>query len=115
MSKYRTKPFEIEAVQFLDYNFQEIRDFVGVADAGGGEFPAFRLSEGFEGREIVAEVFDYIHSTWVGVRYNDYIIKGMKGEFYPCDPQVFETKYEETPVFEIYADEEVIKKVYGDG
>ena len=24
----------------------------------------------------------------------DYIIKGLKGEFYPCKPDVFEKKYE---------------------
>lgn len=105
MAKYRTKPFEIEALQFTEDNFQEIRSFAGFADAGGGEFPAFRLSEGFEGREIVAEVFDYIHSTWVGVRFNDYIVKGMKGEFYPCDPQVFEAKYLRVYEFEFRSDE----------
>jgi hypothetical protein len=25
----------------------------------------------------------------------DYIIKGLRGEFYPCKPDVFEKKYEE--------------------
>ena len=25
----------------------------------------------------------------------DYIIKGLKGELYPCKPDVFEKKYEE--------------------
>jgi hypothetical protein len=24
----------------------------------------------------------------------DYIIKGVKGEFYPCKPDIFETTYE---------------------
>lgn len=24
----------------------------------------------------------------------DYIIKGLRGEFYPCKPDVFEKKYE---------------------
>ena len=26
---------------------------------------------------------------------NDYIIKGVKGEFYPCKPDIFEQTYEE--------------------
>ena len=26
---------------------------------------------------------------------NDYIIKGVKGEFYPCKPDIFEMTYEE--------------------
>lgn len=25
---------------------------------------------------------------------NDYIIKGIKGEFYPCKPDIFEASYE---------------------
>ena len=26
--------------------------------------------------------------------YGDYIIKGVKGEFYPCKPDIFEQTYE---------------------
>ena len=29
------------------------------------------------------------------VNINDYIIKGIKGEFYPCKPDIFEMTYEE--------------------
>ena len=29
------------------------------------------------------------------VNKDDYIIKGVKGEFYPCKPDVFEQTYEE--------------------
>ena len=28
------------------------------------------------------------------VSYNDYIIKGINGEFYPCKPDIFEKTYE---------------------
>jgi hypothetical protein len=28
-------------------------------------------------------------------RQNDWIIKGVKGEFYPCKPDIFEQTYEE--------------------
>jgi len=28
-------------------------------------------------------------------RPDDYIIKGVKGEFYPCDPDIFHETYEE--------------------
>ena len=27
-------------------------------------------------------------------RVNDYIIKGVNGEFYPCKPDIFEKTYE---------------------
>lgn len=32
------------------------------------------------------------------VSIGDYVIKGLRGEFYPCKPDVFELKYEEAPV-----------------
>lgn len=28
------------------------------------------------------------------VSKGDYVIKGIKGEFYPCKPDIFETTYE---------------------
>lgn len=41
--------------------------------------------------------------TWIEIptlegimraNYGDYIIKGVKGEFYPCKPDIFELTYE---------------------
>jgi len=90
--KYRTKPIEIEAVRFND-NPLDIKRFVGVVVRATGSFPGFRVDD-YAAGEIVAEVYDYLHDTWVGVSHGDFIIKGMKGEFYPCDSQVFEAKYE---------------------
>jgi hypothetical protein len=99
--KYRTKQFEVEAVRYAD-NYDEVRAFVGfiVLKDGKGVFPGFRVDD-YPAGDIVAEVYDYLHDTWVGVRAGDYIIKGMKGEFYPCDPEVFNAKYElidESPI-----------------
>ena len=31
---------------------------------------------------------------WVCARYGDYIIRGVKGEIYPCKPDIFEKTYE---------------------
>lgn len=44
--------------------------------------------------DITAEVWDVLHSTWVGARVGQYIIKGVRQEFYPCDPDVFASTYE---------------------
>lgn len=96
--KYRTKPFEIEAVQFNGSNWEEVQAFSGKRENNFGfDQNAFaEVEEYWPDPEpgVVAVIWDFLHSTWVGVRINDYIIKGMKGEFYPCDPQVFEAKYE---------------------
>jgi hypothetical protein len=28
------------------------------------------------------------------ISWNDYVIKGIKGEFYPCKPDIFELTYD---------------------
>lgn len=41
---------------------------------------------------------DLVIPTLEGIMYGsigDYIIKGIKGEFYPCKPDIFEKTYEE--------------------
>lgn len=98
--KYVTKPFEIEAVVFDGDNFGEVQSFVGKREVK--DTPGYFIHNFDDAREylvdiepgISAVVWDYLHQTWVGVRPGDYIIKGMKGEFYPCDPEVFNSKYE---------------------
>lgn len=78
---YRTKPFEIEAVRYVStLSAQEIRT----------AFPDIE----FEFHNGDALVWDHLQFTWVRVNKGDYIIRGMKGEYYPCAPDVFETKYE---------------------
>lgn len=81
MAKYKTKPFEVEAVQYVGSNADEINAFT---DGG------FNVGVS----EDWAEVYDYLQQTWVNVNINDFIIKGSKEEFYPCDPEVFNAKYE---------------------
>jgi hypothetical protein len=95
--KYRTKPFEIEAVLFDGKNFYEVGEFVGYRIVDGYRIDNFQEAGAFvmwDDKDIAAEVWDKLHSTWVGVKAGQYIIKGMKGEFYPCDPEVFHSKYE---------------------
>lgn len=86
--RFRTKPFEIEAIQFDGTNAEEINLW------SGGQF--FEVEEQFrdDDPDVIAEVMDDLHSTWVGVKKDQWIIKGAKGEFYPCDPEIFEAKYE---------------------
>jgi hypothetical protein len=92
--KYRTKEFEIEAVLFTGENWQEVSDFAGLQDPDA-KYPTsnFAMLDEPLG-DLIAQVWDYLHQTWVFVKAGQYIIKGMKNEFYPCDPEVFEAKYE---------------------
>jgi len=78
MPKFRKKPVVIEAIRFAHTNFEEIEDFVG----GDAEFR--------NGELIIATP-----EGAMMVRPNDWIIKGVNGEFYPCKPDIFEKTYEE--------------------
>lgn len=75
--KFVKKPVVIEAVQFVG-NFDEIEAFVG----GDAEFR--------NGELIVATLEGPLRAS-----NGDWIIKGVKGEFYPCKPDIFELTYEE--------------------
>lgn len=84
--KYRKKPVVIEAVQWTGDNYDEICKFVGKylkLDASElyHNTPAILLIDTLEG-EMAASIYDYI-------------IKGVKGEFYPCKPDIFLQTYEE--------------------
>ena len=83
--KYRKKPVVIEAVQFEDtpQRLTELSDFFGmeiVVDYTVRDRPILKIGT-LEG-VMVASV-------------GDWIIKGVKGEFYPCKPDIFEATYEE--------------------
>ena len=87
-AKYRKRPVVIEAVQFTGDNVAEIAEFT----AGG--FETVDPFERSDSPEIVAEVWDYLHETWVGVKAGQWIIRGVKGEFYPHDADLFAESYE---------------------
>jgi hypothetical protein len=89
---YRKLPVEIEAVQFTKQNDAEnLRELV---DFTSNKFIYIYPNDNF-GPDIKAAVYDYLHDTWVGVKEGDYIIKGLKGEFYPHDEVLFPSAYEE--------------------
>ena len=80
--KYRKKPVVIDAVQWSGNNLNEILDFMKDKQPNYYEDDEKKLLtiQTLEGNMIAS----------VG----DYIIKGVKGEFYPCKPDIFEQTYE---------------------
>lgn len=97
--KYTKKPLTIEAVQLLDtpQSIHEVTTFMQ-----GKLYTSARIaSEKWE---------DYLHyvSKQGGIYiktlesdgqtqkadFGDYIIKGVKGEFYPCKPDIFNLMYD---------------------
>lgn len=83
MPRFRKRPVEVEAVQWVNWNTVEIADFMGASPLFG--------SDG-KGREWVE-----IHTLEGAMRAEkgDWIIRGVKGEFYPCKPDIFAETYEE--------------------
>ena len=93
MTRYRKKPIEIEAIQFTGDNEYEIADFM--------HLPVTALQMSVDA--VLRIDGDYRENTHIHIptlegtmtaNYGDYIIKGVKGEFYPCKPDIFEETYE---------------------
>ncbi len=75
-ARYVKKPVVIEAIQYNGRNVNEVKDFTGgLARMYGGEMRIHTL----EGDMIASP--------------SDMIIKGIKGEFYPCKYDIFIESY----------------------
>lgn len=88
--KYKTKPCEIEAVQWDGFNLKEISEFVGESSVNYISTAAWQTIDKRTGIRMRIKTLE----GWLDVSVGDYIIKGLAGEFYPCKPDVFEKKYE---------------------
>jgi len=91
MKKYRKKPVVVEAAQWFkmgDVSEAEIKMYLQledrvIKDCSGckKDLNEHGLCSTLEGEYIVCP--------------GDYIIKGIKGEYYPCKPDIFAATYEE--------------------
>jgi hypothetical protein len=79
MPKFRKKPVVIEA-RLFDANVDYDKACDVVRWAGG-----VATSEGF--------TIDTLEGP-LNASHGDWIIRGVKGEFYPCKPDIFEATYE---------------------
>jgi len=80
MSRYRKKPVVIEAVQWTGSNLQDV-----AAIGGGSEY-----GQDFLGDDLTIKTLEGEMRASPG----DWIIRGVKGELYPCKPDIFEATYE---------------------
>lgn len=85
--KFRKKPVVIDAVQFEGTPESAVNVF-DLFDIPGGKFVPnlHNLTEG----TLLIPTLEGDHTASAG----DWIIKGIKGEFYPCKPDIFEQTYE---------------------
>jgi hypothetical protein len=90
--KYRKKPVVIEAIQFTKELALKIwtgkeKPIFGLFSPSGRYFlEKNQVYDAF----IIIDTLEGKHQANLG----DYIIKGVKGEFYPIKPDIFEMTYE---------------------
>jgi hypothetical protein len=81
--KYRKKPVEIDAIQWVSDNIEQVYEMLGdnlIINTDEDKDEVKHFINTLEGK---------MEMSW-----GDYIIKGVKGEFYPCKPDIFELTYE---------------------
>src|ERR1044072_7085549 len=102
---YRKKPVVIEAMKYDGENVEPARHWAdGIilnhhcwdADYGAYRIPGRVISRPSDGNwnphttYVVIDTLEGPHFAMPG----DWIIKGVKGEFYPCKPDIFAATYE---------------------
>ena len=82
MQKFVKKPVVIEAVEYNGANKEEIEAFVGK-----------KLDTIYTELKEPLELKIPTLEGDMKVSKGDYVIKGIKGEFYPCKPDIFKSTY----------------------
>ena len=86
MPKYRKKPVVIEAWQFSKDNYNK-----GAPDFIRSEKTVILWSQ--HGGEVIGGEIETLEGEMT-ISENDYIIKGINGEFYPCKSDIFAKTYD---------------------
>ncbi len=76
--KFRKKPVVIDAVQWNGSNVPDVMEFMDWRNTT------------YDEHGLRIHTLEGTHSAMP----NDWIIKGVKGEFYPCKPDIFAATYE---------------------
>ena len=78
IKQYKKKPVVVSAVKWNGINLQEIREFTN--------------NEAMIKNDVL--IIPTLEGT-MAVEIGSYIIRGIKGEYYPCRGDIFEDTYEE--------------------
>jgi len=90
MPLFRKKPIEIVAKQFTSEVAENDQDIIELAQWCNGGVN-WSVNNNKQQRNILIKTSEGTMKASVG----DWIIRGIKGEFYPCKPDIFEETYEE--------------------
>jgi len=89
MPRFRKKPVVIEAMQWTGDNLSDVIDFTGL-NISAARWTKEELEATVKNKGLKIFTLEGPLRTRVG----DWIIKGVKGEFYPCKPDIFEATYD---------------------
>lgn len=94
IKKYIKKPVEVKAIQLKEDNIIEVFDFLD--EANYKETKSVEELEDFS-KAMLEQGYIEIETLegMMKASFGDYIIKGIKGEFYACKPDIFQATYEE--------------------
>jgi len=81
ITKFRKRPVEIEAVQLTVENGRDVWEWANSK-------PLYDPAGNVCGLRI------YTLEGTMRADFGDWVIKGVKGEFYPCKPDIFALTYE---------------------
>ena len=76
---YVKKPVEVQAIKWDGANIKAVMDFMD-----------WRNADHDKARGLVIHTLGGSHKADVG----DFILKGVKGEFYPCKPHIHKLTYD---------------------
>lgn len=92
--RFIKKPVAIEAIQLQQDNIFQVTEFIDgkkpntMSDMAQDKWQDYvqlvRANEGITIKTLEGEMM---------ADFGDYIIKGVKGEFYPCKPDIFKLTY----------------------
>lgn len=89
VTERQKRPVRVRTLEWTGLNLDEMQEFTGA-----GNFHAVPPEDRTEDSEITAQVWDELHSTWVGVYTGHHVVQGVRNEFYPIDAAVLADTYE---------------------
>jgi hypothetical protein len=99
MKKFRKKPVEIDAIQYTAPIYSNIRDFI----ESFGDNPSEIIFKVFDNHNENMNISNMSGTSHLAVRtlegdmkitHGDWIIRGVKGEYYPCKHDIFKLTYD---------------------
>lgn len=88
MPFFQKRPVVIEARQLTKDNVDEILNWITQASFVENKRNCYLTTS--DCRPLVIKTLEGDHHATIG----DWIIQGVKGEFYPCKPDIFEMTYQ---------------------